>query len=122
MSAPQSIPAALLALYRQLSPARRRALVALLPLMLAGAIAEVVTIGALLPFLAVIADPQDSPMLATLAPLLDLVGASEPGSAIYVLIGLFAFAALVAAGLRLALLWASNSFANGMSYELGVRL
>ncbi len=122
MSTAQSIPAALLALSRQLSRARRRALAVLLPLMLAGAIAEVATLGALLPFLAVIADPHGSPVLTSMAPLLELLGASGPGQAIYVLTGLFGLAALVSAGLRLALLLASNSFANGMSYELGVRL
>src|SRR5690606_33188614 len=123
MSAPQSIPAALLALYRQLSPARRRALVALMPLMLAGAVAEVATLGALLPFLAVMADPQGSPILASLAPLLDVFGANgAPGRAISLLAGLFALAALVAAGLPLTLLWVSNSSVNGMSSALAVKL
>src|SRR5690606_14473777 len=76
----------------------------------------------LLPFLAIIADPQGSPALAYVAPVLDIFGTNRPGRAIYVLTGLFALAALVSAGLRLALLWAGNSLVYGVSYELGVRL
>ena len=117
-----TIVSALRELFAHLSPARRRAVVPLLLLMLAGALAEVVTIGALLPFLAAIADPQGSPVLSFMAPLLGLFGARDPDSAIYVLTGLFATAALIAAALRLRLLWATSSFVNGMAYELAVRL
>lgn len=106
----------------RVSPERRRALGPLLVLMVAGAVAEVVTIGALLPFLAAIADPQGSPVLAIMAPLLDVFGAREPGRAVYVLAGLFGLAAVVAAVIRLILLWASHSFVNGVSYELATRL
>ena len=48
------------ALYRLLSPARRRQLMATLGLMLLGAAAEMVTIGAALPFLALVADPNSA--------------------------------------------------------------
>ena len=117
-----SLASALRVLFNELSPARRRVFVPLLVLMLAGAAAEVATIGALLPFLAVIADPQGSPVLARLRPLLDVLGTNSTIPAIYVLTGLFALTALVSAGLRLALLWASTGFVNGMAYELAVKL
>ena len=117
-----SLPSALRELFGLLSPARRRALAPLMALMLAGALAEVVTIGALLPFLAVIAGPQGAPALPGMAPLLGLLGAAEPDRAVYLLTGLFALAALAAAGLRLVLLWQSSSFVNDTAYELAVRL
>lgn len=117
-----SILSALRSLFGRLSAHRRRALAPLMALMLAGAVAEVVTIGALLPFLAVIADPQGSPVLAIVAPLLDLIGVREGKRAIFLLAGLFGIAALLAAALRLALLWTSNNFVNGVSYELAMML
>lgn len=117
-----SIPAALRALLRHLSAKRRRMLAPLLALMLVGALAELFTIGALLPFLAAIAAPDDTPVLQALRPLLDLLGASGHRQVLYALTGLFAGAALLAAVLRLLLLWASQKFVYGVSYELGVKL
>lgn len=109
-------------LYTRLSVARRRAFAVLLVLMLVGAVAEVVTIGALLPFLAILADAEASPVLAFIAPVLAIVGVDEPGQAIYALTALFALAAVAAAALRLLLLWMSQSFINGVSYDLSLRL
>jgi ATP-binding cassette, subfamily B, bacterial PglK len=86
--------------------------------MLAGALAEVITIGALIPFLATVADPQEARAMAVLAPVLDLLGLQGPVATVYVLAGLFALAALVAGGLRLLLLWTSTRFVNSASYDL----
>jgi len=117
--ADMSLPAALRALFGYLSPARRRAFVPLIALMLAGAVAEVATLGTLLPFLAAVADSSNSPFVVRFAPLLDLFGT---GDAVLLLTGLFGFVALVSAALRLALLWTSSAFVNGIAYELAVRL
>lgn len=113
---------ALRELFRYLPRHRQRAIVPLLLLMLIGAVAEVVTIGALVPFLAVIADPQGSPVLRFLAPLLDFFGVGDPNRAIYLLTGLFALTAVIAGGIRLLLLRISQRFVYGISYDLTVRL
>jgi ATP-binding cassette, subfamily B, bacterial PglK len=112
--------AALRILYSRLSSARRRALFAVLGLMLTGALAEVITIGALIPFLATVADPQGARAVAFVAPLLDLLGLQGPVATIYVLAGIFAIAALVAGGLRLLLLWTSNRFVHGVAHDFAV--
>ncbi len=117
-----SIPAALRELFRHLSQHRRRAIVPLLALMLVGALAELFTIGALLPFLAAIAAPEGSPMLETIRPALAMLGARTPQQVLYTLTALFALAALGAAVVRLVLLWASQKFVYGVAYDLGVRL
>ena len=109
-------------LYREISPLRRRGFAPLLALMLAGALAELFTLGALLPFLASVAAPESAPTLKTLHPLLEQLGAHTRQQVLYVLTGLFAVAALGAAVLRLVLLWASQKFVYGMSCELGVKL
>jgi len=119
---PSSTFAALRILFGKLSLRRRRALLPLVALMLVGAGAELFTLGALLPFLAVLADPQGSPVLPIVRPVMEAVGATSPRQVQYVLAGLFAVAALAAAVLRLVLLWASQSFIYGIACELGVKL
>ena len=105
-----------------LSPERRRAVVPLMVLMLVGALAELVTIGALLPFLAAIASPEDSAVLKFVEAWLENFGVDGHTEVIVVLAAIFAFAALAAASIRLLLLWASYSFVFSMSYELSVAL
>lgn len=118
-----SLLRALRVLFDHLSPARRRAFVPLLALMLASAVAEVVTIGAIVPLLSFIAAPAGMPVQnGEVISLLGLIGAGNPATAAYYITGAFAIAALLAAVLRLVLLWASNNFVFGMSYELGVKL
>ncbi|EZQ16921.1 ABC-type multidrug transport system fused ATPase/permease subunit [Aquamicrobium defluvii] len=115
-----SLFAALRILFNRLSPSRRRAFVPLMALMLVGAFAEVVTIGAVVPLLALIASPADEG--AAMSPMVRYLGSGDQTAAVYVVTGLFALAALIAAVLRLALLRASNRFVYGVSYDLGVRL
>ncbi len=106
-----SLATALSVLFGRLTPSRRRAFAPLMVLMLAGALAEVVTIGAVVPLLDTVALPASNP---------------GGGPAVlwsgYIMAAVFAGAALMAAALRLALLWASNRFVYGVSCELGVRL
>lgn len=117
-----SVLAAVYLLFRQLSVHRRRTLLPLLALMLVGAVAELFTLGALLPFLAVLANAQNSPILAAVRPLVEVIGATSVQQVQYALTGLFALAALISSALRLALLWATQRFVYGVSSELGVKL
>ena len=112
--------AALRILFRQLPPERRRGLFGVLALMLAGAVAEVGTLGALLPFLSTVADPEAARTAPLTAPVLNLLGLDDPATMVYVLAGLFAAMALVAGGLRLVLLWATTRFLNQVAYDLGI--
>ena len=105
--------------YRHLSPKRRVQLFLVLLLMLAGAFAEVVTLGAVLPFLALLADPT----LASAGPLaqqaLNGVGGLlgvEPLLAAAILFGGMAF---VAAAIRLTLTWVSSKFVFMVGADLG---
>lgn len=109
-------------LFRHLPHQLRRAAIGVLVLMLVGAGAELFTLGALLPFLAAVASPENSPLLQAMQPLFELVRAHTPRQVLFTLTGLFALAALTAAVLRLILLWASQKFVYSVSYELGVKL
>lgn len=112
--------AALRELFSHVSPRRRRQLGPVLLLMLAGAIAEVVSLGAILPFLAVVAQPQEAAANATLRPLLDTFGIDTPMKIVVAAAGLFALSAVIAAAVRLVLVWGSQKFVFGVARELSV--
>jgi ATP-binding cassette, subfamily B, bacterial PglK len=102
------------ALFRLLPPARRRQFLLTLLLMLAGAVAEMVTIGAALPFLALIADPSSALVPAWLVRLLAAVGGSPIVGAALLLI----VAALGSALVRLALTWGSQRFVMAAGHDM----
>ncbi|MDT9599648.1 ABC transporter ATP-binding protein [Sphingosinicella rhizophila] len=88
-------------------------------LMLVGALAELMTIGAVLPFLALLADPGKASQLPAVRVVYDLFGwrAGEDliGKATLLLIGIAIFAALV----RLLLTWVSQSFIFRLGHDMG---
>ena len=104
-------------IYAHLSPARRRQLYLLLFLMLLGAVAELATIGAIIPFLAFLADPES---LARLPWPISILGEAsiETGHALIstgLLFGLF----VMGAGLiRLQLAWLTQSFVFRLAHEV----
>jgi ATP-binding cassette subfamily B protein len=102
------------ALFRLLSPARRRQFVLTLLLMLLGAAAEMVTIGAALPFLALVADPHSALVPPRLLGFLDSIGGSPVVGAALLLIA----AALGSAVVRLALTWGSQRFVMATGHDM----
>ncbi|HEV2043144.1 MAG TPA: ABC transporter ATP-binding protein [Sphingomicrobium sp.] len=109
---------ALLALYRSLSRRRRRQAWATIALMLVGAVAEVVSVGSILPFLAVLTNPT---RLDTIPIVSGLIAMLPPGTNLVAVtamafIGLFIFAGLI----RLALAWVSQALTFSIAYDLSV--
>lgn len=90
--------------------------------MFAGALAELVSLGALVSFLTLIAQPERIQQAGRVGMLFQAVGADTPVRVVCLSTALFATAALLAMGLRLALMRATLGFAFGVAYELGVRL
>jgi ATP-binding cassette subfamily B protein len=101
-------------LYRLMSGARRRHLLVTFLLMLAGVAAEMVTIGAVLPFLALASDPG-SPLVGPR--LRDFLSAAGPSPLVGAAV-LLAAAALAAATVRLLLFWTSQSFVMKLGHEI----
>ena len=104
-------------------PTRRRwQLVGLLVVMLMGAVAELATLGAVLPFLALLADPS----LATRYPLLQrffvMLGWGSDASILLPTTVLFAVVAMCAAAMRLFLSWISSRFTYAVGVDIGVEL
>ena len=102
------------ALFRRLSRARRRQFGLTLVLMLLGAAAELVTIGAALPFLALVADPRSALVPPRLLALLEAVGGSAAVGAALLLIA----AAIVSAGIRLALAGGSQRLVMAVGHDM----
>jgi len=102
------------ALFRLLSPARRRQFGLTLGLMLLGAAAEMVTIGAALPFLALVADPHNALIPPRLLGFLTAIGGSPVVGAALLLVA----AALGSAAVRLALTWGSQRFVMATGHDM----
>ena len=106
----------LVALYRTLSPRRRRQFALALLLMLLGAVAELITIGAALPFLALIAVPEQITRYPFLARWVDAIG----GDPVLAASLLLAAAAVAAAVIRVLLNWFVLRFATAVGHDLAV--
>ncbi|MER9565894.1 ABC transporter ATP-binding protein [Mesorhizobium sp. M0571] len=89
-------------------------------LMLAGAVAEVVSLGAILPFLAVVSKPQQALASERLRPLLNALGLNTPMELVIAAAAGFALSAVVAAAVRLLLVWGSQKFVFAIAQELSV--
>lgn len=111
----QAISSLLKRLWNHISPRRRGQFGLLLVLMLLASFAEILSIGAVLPFLGILTEPARIFNLPIAQPFIQALGLSEPSQLLLPLTMVFGFATLLAGGLRLLLLWASTklSFAAG---------
>ncbi|MBY8965029.1 ABC transporter ATP-binding protein [Algiphilus sp. NNCM1] len=108
-------------LWRHLSLRRKRQLVGLLGLMLVGAVAELLTLGAVVPFLALMADPQRALEFPLIGDLAKWFGWTSEDLLIPAAL-LFVAIAIVSAAIRLLLEWANNKFVFGVGHDLGVQV
>ncbi len=94
----------------------------LLGMMVVSAFAEVISLGAVLPFLGILISPDkifERPIVASVARAFGIVSASE---LVLPLTFAFVMAALIAGGIRLLVLWASTrlSFATGVDLSINM--
>ncbi|WP_245268914.1 ABC transporter ATP-binding protein [Mesorhizobium loti] len=109
-------------LWRQVSQGRQRQFYGLLVLMVFGALAEAATLGALLPFLARIANPEavgGQSFLARQLASFRLPGSSDSLLGLTVL---FSVVAIAAGAVRILLTWATNSYVFSLGHEVGVKV
>ena len=110
----------LVELYGFLTTQRRRHLFVLLALMLAGAIAELATIGSLFPFLSLLAGVEQPARAPSLARIFAAAGATTPRQQVWMATALFAAIALIAGAIRVALSWSTQMFSARLGHELSV--
>ncbi len=109
-------------LWRHVSLRRRVQLSLLLLLMMVCSVAELVSIGAILPFLGVLISPSavfDHPRAQ---PLIEILGLTEPEQLVAPMAILFGLAAVVSGGLRLLLSWGQLhvTYAMGADFSSGI--
>ena len=118
----QSIPTLLTRLLYHISSRRRSQFALLLILMIAASFAEILSIGSILPFLAVLTDPNRIFQLPAAQPFIKMMGFTAPDQLLKPLTITFALAALISGATRLLLLWASTrlSFATGADLSISI--
>ncbi len=118
----QSITGLLVRLWHHISVRRRRQFALLLMLILFASFAEILSIGAVLPFLAVLTAPERIFGHSSAQFIIHALGLTEPKQILLPLTIAFGAAALLAGSMRLMLLWASTrlSFAAGADLSFNI--
>lgn len=105
-------------LYGQLSPRRRFQFGMLFILMLVSALAEVISIGAVFPFIGVLSDPERIYKVQAIASLAAYAGIAQAKQLVLPLTIGFAISAIVAGALRMLLLWAGTRICFACASDL----
>lgn len=109
-------------LIRHLTKRRHRQLILLLGLIVFSAFAEVVSLGAVLPFLGVLISPEkvlERPIVASLAQSFGMASAAE---LVLPLTLVFVLAAIISGGVRLLVLWASTRLSFSIGVDLSINM
>jgi len=117
----QPIISLLRRLWHHIGPRRQKQFGLLLVLMLLASFAEILSIGAVLPFLGVLTAPERVFAHPAAQPIIEALGLTAPEQLLLPLTIIFGAAALGAGVMRLLLLWASTrlSFATGADLGKG---
>ncbi|MGZ8997532.1 MAG: ABC transporter ATP-binding protein [Allosphingosinicella sp.] len=117
-----SITGTFVALIRAMSERRRRHLVGAVAAMVAGAVAELMTIGAVLPFLALVSDPTRVSHLPGYSLFLLLAGEAQGPDLLIRAASLLIAATIVAAAARLMILWVIQGFVVAFGHDIGTAI
>lgn len=109
-------------LWRHISPKQKRLFILLLVLIVFTSFAEILSIGAVLPFLGVLTAPSRVFEHPLLQPFIQTLGLTSANQLLLPLTVIFGLAALLAGAMRLLLLWFSTrlSFATGAYLSLSI--
>ena len=122
MIANQPISQLLKRLWWHINLRRRKQFGLLLVLMLLASIAEMLSIGSVLPFLAVLTEPERIFEMKASQPFIQLLKLTEPKQLLLPISIAFGAAALIAGSMRLLLLWVTTrlSFATGADLSISI--
>ena len=117
-----SIPSLLTRLWSHISKKRRTQIIILLILMIFASFAEILSIGSVLPFLAVLTSPNRIFQLPIARPVIQFLGLTSPNQLLLLLTIAFGMAAILSGAMRLLLLWANTriSFAIGADLSISI--
>ncbi len=111
-------PDHLIRLLSHISRRRRWQLVGLIGMMLVGALAEMATLGAVVPFLALLADPSMANKYSVLQTIFNWFGSKQENFLLSTGI-LFSIIALGAGLIRMLMMWSSMRFSYGLGADIG---
>lgn len=109
-------------LWAHLAPRRKKQLGLLLIIMVVTSFAEVVSIGAVLPFLGALMSPEKVFTNAYIQPVASSLKLTEPNQLLLPLTLLFIAAAIFSAGMRLILIWAQTRVGHAIGADLSVQI
>ena len=115
----QSISSLLKRLWHHISPHRRGQFGLLLVLMFLASFAEILSIGAVLPFLGVLTAPERIFDMSIAQPFINEFNLTKPSQLLLPLTVAFGLAAILAGGMRILLLWASTRLSFAAGADLG---
>jgi ABC-type multidrug transport system fused ATPase/permease subunit len=118
----ESLPNLLIRLWHHLSRRRQRQFGLLIGLMLVSAFAEVVSLGAVLPFLGILVAPErvfSYPIVADVALAWGITSADQLALPLTIV---FIAAALIAGAVRMLLLWVSTRITNACGADLSIKV
>ena len=104
------------------SPRRRKQFFVLLLLMLVGAGAELVTIGAVVPFISLMAEPESAFQFPALQNVFRALGWQHPEDIVAPMTLLFLLVVVLSTVTRLVLLWASTRYVFALGYDISIAL
>jgi ABC-type multidrug transport system fused ATPase/permease subunit len=119
---PSRLPALLVRLWHHLSRRRRLQFGLLMGLMLVSAFAEVVSLGAVLPFLSILVTPDKVYGHPIVGDMLQAWGITSADQLVLPLTIAFASAALIAGAIRMLLLWVSTRLAFASGADLSIEV
>jgi len=109
-------------LWQHLSKKRRTQLLLLLILMLLASIMEVVSIGAVVPFLGALTSPETIFKYELTQPIIEMLEITEANQLLLPLTAIFVIAALTAAAVRLTLLYSLTRFSYAVGADLSINI
>jgi ATP-binding cassette, subfamily B, bacterial PglK len=122
MQTTQSIIKLIRRLWFYISPRRHRQFGLLLLLMIFASFAEIISIGAVLPFLGVLTAPDRIFEHPTLQPLIQSLGINTPDELLIPIAIAFGVAALMAGVMRLLLVWTNTRLSFATGADLGINI
>ena len=109
-------------LWNNLSKRRQKQFWLLLILMTVASISEIVSVGAILPFLAALTSPEQLYQHQLMQPVIQILNITEPSQLMLPLSILFIIAALLAGVIRLVLLYGITKFSYAVGADLGINM
>ena len=109
-------------LWTHITPRRRKQFGLLLVLMVIASFAEVLSIGAVLPFLGVLTNPEQLYGQTIVQPIIKILNISEPRQLLLPLTVAFSLAVLLSGAMRLILLWAQTRLSHAVGGDLSISI